>query len=376
MIEEKPPQAVSLFELLARRWTLEAPVAQAMLNASESAALFACENGTLALVQMADSEGTDVRIRVELETGRTTIRPRENPVAPPVVTEAFTTNGAPIVCRLGAQGFAVARDTGEVCQVTARGQVVKRLEAGEPVTALSDRPQAGEVVIARGAHVTFADHDSFEVRAIAHTPVPVQVMSVAPDGEKVAIWGDGALAVLDANGVQIGQTIPCDGQITALNWSPDGLWLVAPCADKCLHLIDLAKEAAEKIVDFPAPVRTAAFSAAAQAMVTSGAYRVVSWSADNLPFGDNEGTSLETGKPGLVVVDCLAAHPSRDLCAAGYATGLTTICRIGHKDEMMLNEGNGASVTALCWSADGKYLLTGGADGAAAVVMFPENMFK
>ena len=95
-----------------------------------------------------------------------------------------------------------------------------------------------------------------------------------------------------------------------------------------------------------------------------------------LPFGAHEGTPVETGRPGLTLVERIAPHPLRDLCAAGYANGLVTLCQIGRREEMMLREGGGAPVTALEWSPDGTHLAIGTAGGQAAIATFPKAMFK
>ena len=100
------------------------------------------------------------------------------------------------------------------------------------------------------------------------------------------------------------------------------------------------------------------------------------WRLPDLPFGDHAGDPIATGKPGLTIVDRIAAHPARDLCAVAYANGLVVICRIGHPDEMMLREGTGVPVRALSWSDDGSHLAIGDADGTLSIATFPKNMFK
>lgn len=87
MIEAKPPQALSLFDLIGREWTLDQPVKQALFNASGTALAFLRADGAVALAPVADAEDPEKRIRMELDTGRTTIRPREKPLAPLTITE-------------------------------------------------------------------------------------------------------------------------------------------------------------------------------------------------------------------------------------------------------------------------------------------------
>ena len=82
-----------------------------------------------------------------------------------------------------------------------------------------------------------------------------------------------------------------------------------------------------------------------------------------------------TGRPGFVVVETVAAHPKNDLVAAGYANGQIVVSRIGARDQLLVRP-SGASVTTLIWSADGKHLVVGDADGNAAIVTFPAQLFK
>jgi hypothetical protein len=91
--------------------------------------------------------------------------------------------------------------------------------------------------------------------------------------------------------------------------------------------------------------------------------------------GDTEG-ALQTGRPGLVVVDTVAAHPRRDLLAVGYANGMVNLVQIGRRDELVVLADGGGAVTALAWSDDGEQLAIGAADGSAALVGFPPQMFK
>ena len=86
--------------------------------------------------------------------------------------------------------------------------------------------------------------------------------------------------------------------------------------------------------------------------------------------------ALQTGRPGLVVVERVAAHPARDLIAVGYANGQVAVMQLGQRDELLVRQEDGGAVTALDWSADGEHLALGTADGLAAVVSFPPHLFK
>jgi hypothetical protein len=127
--------------------------------------------------------------------------------------------------------------------------------------------------------------------------------------------------------------------------------------------------------DFPGPVRKLDWSQAAHAFFASGAYRIAGWSMDKPALSDSASGALATGQAGFVMVATVAAHPVKDLVAAGYANGRVAVARIGSTEELTVREAGGP-VTALLWSADGRHLAVGDALGSAAVVTFPNEVFK
>jgi len=374
MIETKPPQALSLYDLIAREWALSEPVTRVIFNSNHSAVACTLADGRLALLPVADAEHPEQRIRMELETGRTTIRPRNDALPTPRLTSPLSGDG--VICRLGDQGFAMSGPGTTLWQVTAGGQTVRLAREGAaPVSALCLVGQ-GRVCIARQTRLSLVEPDGKTEVASIELPSAVRHLARAPGGEALAAWAEGQLFVLRADTLEIADTIAVTGEATGLAWSPDGRWIAAGCTDKALGLVDLSRGKSDRIVDFPAPVASAVFDAKSRMLVASGAFRVVGWRLPDLPFGSHEGEPIQTGKPGLTVVERIAANPVRETCAVGYANGLVTLCHPGQRDELMLCEGRGAPVTTLVWSDDGTHLALGFADGRAAIVTFPKAMFK
>ncbi|TNF18331.1 MAG: hypothetical protein EP318_18780 [Rhodobacteraceae bacterium] len=377
MTHHKPPQAMTLFDLIARTWEIKTPINALQFNAKGTSLALMLEDGRLGFVSVKDAESPDSRVRVEADTGRSTIRPRSKPLPPPVISDAPVARADVPPCPLGEQGFAFAHaETGALWRATGRGQTLA-MNTGESgaVTALAALPRARQIVVARGDHLSLV---SEEGGTIAETTLPHEVsrIAVSADGARLACWGAGWMSIVPAAELAPRAPIACDGDVLDLAWSPCHRWLVAGCRDKALLLVDVPAAKSDRIVDFPAPVFTAAFSPQAEAIVASGAFRVVGWALPDLPFGDHEGAPIETGKPGLTLVDRVAVHPKRDLCAVSYATGLVMLCRIGHPDEMLVREGTGQAVTALAWTGDGAHLAIAGEDGGLSIATFPKNMFK
>lgn len=378
MTQHVSPQSIPLFDLLARSWDLGAEVRDVRFNIIGSSVAVTLVDGTLAFLQVKDAEDPEMRMRTELETGRMTIRPRADPLPVPVRTDGPLADPALGLFPVAQQGFAfVYRDGSELWRATAKGQTLRVAKAADaPVTAFSALPDKGGLLVSRGAglEVVSPEHGgTLGTARLAH-----EVLRIAPDPKagRIACWGPGRVTILDAQRLEHLAEIAVPGDPTSLVWSPDGRWLVAGCHDKALMLVDTRRAQADRIVDFPSPVTSVGFSSSVGAMLASGAFRVVGWRLPDLPFGDHEGTPIETGKPGLTIVETVSVHPKRDLCAAGYANGLVTLCQIGKREEMMLLEGRGDPVTTMAWSPDGDHLAIGTAKGKAAIITFPKAIFK
>lgn len=378
MTQHKPPQAITLFDLIARTWDLDAEIRSLLFNAKGTSLSAVLGDGRLAFVSVKDAENPDSRVRIEADTGRASIRPRSKPLPPPVIGDEPMALLDVAPCRLGDQGTAFAHaETGALWRATARGQMLAMNAAPrDEVTAIAALPRAGWLAAAFGAQLALlAEAGGAEV-ANADLSHEITRIAVSPDETVLACCGAGQVSLVAVDDLKLQQTIACEGDVLDLQWSPCQRWLVAGCRDKALLLIDVTEGKADRIVDFPVAVLSSGFCKPANAMVASGAFRVVGWSLPDLPFGDHDGTPIETGKPGLTLVDRVAVHPSRDLCAVGYATGLVMLCRVGHADEMLVREGTGDAINALAWSDDGAHLAIGSAEGHLSIATFPKNMFK
>ncbi len=378
MTRHAAPPAMSLFDLIARSWELGAPVRDIRFNVVGSSVAVTMEDGTMAFVQVRDAEAPETRMRTEVDSGRMTIRPRAQALPVPVRSDGPVAAPDHGLWQVAQQGFVfVHRDGHEIWRATARGLTVRVARAGAgPVTALSALPGKRGLLVARGRAVEVISPEDAGCFGAVELDHDVVRIAPAPGGARAACWGPGRVTILDMAGPCPVVSIATGGAAACLEWSADGRWLVGGCRDKALLVVDTEAATADRIVDFPGPVASVRFSGAAGAMLASGAFRVVGWRMPDLPFGAHEGTPVETGRPGLTLVERIAPHPLRDLCAAGYANGLVTLCQIGRREEMMLREGGGAPVTALEWSPDGTHLAIGTAGGQAAIATFPKAMFK
>lgn len=366
----------SLLELLARQWQRPAPVTRLSFSHDGATVAFAAADGSLALVSMSDPEAPEQRLRISGESGRATIRRRERPVRPAILVGPLDDRALPLAPhRTGS--FAVGDGQGRVLAITPRGQIRPldiRLDGR--VVAIDHHAASRRTACAAGDRIALlADEDGTTLQHLDHEQ-PLAAVAFSPDGRQLAAAHPTGVSLWRLDGAAERRDLPFAGDPTGVSWSPGGDWIACPLAGDGFQLLRPAEGGGGAVLGYPTPVRSIAWSAAAGAVATGGAFRAVAWALDRPPLDDATAGALQTGRPGLVVVDCVAAHPHRDLLAVGYANGQVSIVQLGRRDELLLRQDGGGAVRALAWSGDGRHLAIGAADGTAAVASFPPHMFK
>ena len=355
-------QHLQLFDLIARAWMAPAAVDHIVFNASQTAVAFGCADGTVAIAATADKSSPDARIRRAADTAQLSIQPRNGSY--PGLKLADHTEGCSSAVRpYGPDNFLFAKASGRINTVSPGG------------TSVHLPPKASGAISAADA-VTGDKALAYAVDATVHLwtpdaafavdlPAPVSTLRYSPDGLTLAIGYDGGVLLWSANAEA---TVPLPGCPVAVVWSGDGRSMACCLAKDGLAVIDLATRACTLRGNFPAPVTSAGFGHLQDKVAASGAFRVAAWALD--------GAAFTTGKSGLVLVDAVATSPNRNLVAVGYANGLLSLAEIGRADEILLRQDTGIGISALTWSANGRFLGVGGPDGTAALIEFPDSMFK
>lgn len=369
--------APTLFELLARQWDTGASIQSVLFNGRQNAVAYVLDNGSAAIAHVADSDPAERRIHVDAEDGRQTIRPRSKSPKPLVMIEI--TDGGPVLLgTLGETEFVAGAADGPFYRISPTGdKIAIDLQTDEAVTSIDDCPASGQFASASGSTITVFDRARMTVRQRLDLGVAATSIRFSPDGKSIAAAHETGLTVWDLNGSDTKKKhVAFGGGPTDVNWSPDGNWLATPLADGGFQLISLRDERTQALTGYPAPVNSIVWNRNANAIVTSGAFRVAAWSMDQPPIETAATGALETGKPGFVPVSAVSCHPDRNLVAAGYDNGFLSIMQIGGRDELVLNsEGQGA-IRGLVWSDDGRHIACGAGKGLAAIVSVPPQMFK
>jgi hypothetical protein len=352
---------LQLFDLIAREWTLASPATGITFNAANSAVAFACADGAVHLAATADKESPNSRVRRAVDTARLTIAPRAKPTRPLKAADFTEGRTSPIVAH-GTNGFAFAKATGRINTLTPGGIAVHM-----PLTASG----AISLVACHGDLMAYVCGDQVMLGAALLAILrDCTAMAFSPDGQTLAVahtegvtrWSVGKSRAMPTH-----TSLP--HRPVSLTWRGDSTSLAVCLQIDGLCVIDAASNIATHHGSFPAPVRHVAFAAPTNTIVASGAFRVAAWS-----MIDNR--DVISGKSGLVLIDAIATCPTRNLVAVGYANGLLSLAEIGRPSEILLREDTGAGITAMAWSGCGNFLALAGADGSAALVEFPDSMFK
>ena len=147
--------------------------------------------------------------------------------------------------------------------------------------------------------------------------------------------------------------------------SPDGRFLVTTMQEPMLHGWRLADRKHMRMSGYASRVMSLSWTADGDWLATSGAPQLILW-----PFQGKDGPM---GKEPRVLapadhrVEVVACHPKDPIVAVGYGNGMVLFTRIDGA-EILVRRPSNAPVSALAWSADGRYLSFGTEDGEAGVL--------
>jgi hypothetical protein len=367
---------LTLFDLLGRNWQLPSPITGLRFNGDGTILAIICLEGAMALARTADSEPPESRLRVSIDVGQATIHPRRDKPAP-LITTAGAPHGAAALASYMGSDFLLGTEEGDVIRLTNAGAIAETImKTTNPVVSVDHCMRTGMTAAVDRDHMYLKriGADALKHRNVENTRL--EIVSLSNEGNWIALAAADRLSIsrLD-DPVTSRRDIFLPSVPASVQWSDDDSWLACGLQSGGFCLVDVAEDRSSIVTDFPGPVATVAWSTSAHALVASGAFRIAAWSMASPPLNGNTAGALATGRAGFVVVEAVAAHPTNNLVAAGYANGQIVVSRIGAPDQLLVRS-SGAAVTALTWSADGKHLAAGDANGNAAIVTFPVQLFK
>lgn len=371
--------ALALFDLLARHWSLNAPVQRLAFDRAGHAVAFALGDGGLALAPLADAESPIRRCRQAVDGGRLTISARRDPV-PPLVRHEIAA-GTPHLVPFGADGFLAGSD-GPLRHVSADGLADPATIGGVgPIDALARLgPEAA--VIATSGMIAVLPGPAAVPRPLFRIAGPVAALAASADGGRLAIAAEGAVTVRECRPAGALLGVYDVAGIRALAWAPDGGRLAAGGGG--LALIDPRQGSVVRLMNYPAPVGSLAWSADSRRLATGGAFRPLVWAVGDADEARAPPSAVATGPAGTMLVTAVAITPGQgpglapgqELIGTGYNTGMVAVSAIGRPEQLVVRAPGGGAVQALAWSPDGRHLAFGTAGGLAAILTFPPPLFK
>lgn len=375
-MQEETNQGVDLLSLMARSWQLGEVVQSTCFDFKNRAVAFHTESGAVFLAPALDPDPVSKRTRIQADTSRITISPRSEKIKP--LTQVAAQNGGITSIKPApGGGFVATVANGPLFHIESDGSLRELgSETFVAPRAIATSNQVKQIAVLLEKEITILTPEG---QKAASLPLEgkVQDLAFSPDGTRLATCADDGVTLW-----RIGQTPARDRQLRHvahywhLSWSPTGHFITAALADRGLCTWRLADGLLIPMTEYPAPSHHFNWGPNDAFLVTSGAYRIICWPLSDDDLKDANSTPLETGMTGVVLVTAAAAQNKRDLVAAGFANGIVVVCQAGKSDELVVRGPGGGGVTSLGWTDNGMGLAIGTDDGFAALVTFPDFMFK
>lgn len=257
------------------------------------------------------------------------------------------------------------------------GRVIRLRPGASPVEIAAFPGRWIETVVAEPGAATYAfivgrqlhlraARDDAPLAVLDHLTT-VAGVAFHPKGKRVAAAHYKGVSLWWTHGnPQTPTRLEWNGSHVAVTWSPNGKYIVTGTQENTLHGWRLADRVDLQMHGYPAKPRSFAWTRSGNWLATSGAETIVCWPfAGNGPMGKKP---REIGWSDSQLVTRVAAHPRREIVAAGFANGTILLVDIASRDEVTARPAGGGAVTALAWAGSGTQFLFGTDSGAIGVI--------
>ena len=265
------------------------------------------------------------------------------------------------------EGVITGGDDGRVVWSKPSGPEEIGKVPGRWIDAVAASAQSNLIAFAAGREVHVRDLADPAFAATFSHEKSVADLAFEPKGRRLAAATYGGVALWYARIVnQKPAMLKWAGSHVTLAWSPDGKFLMSAMQENQLHGWRVADEKNMKMGGYPAKVRSLAFMAKGQMLVTSGANGVVAWpfSGSNGPMGKQ---AAEVGYDENAIVARVAATLNGGWVAWGLDNGRVRACEATGSRILELREAADAPITAIAITADGARVAWGDEAGNAGV---------
>ena len=255
-------------------------------------------------------------------------------------------------------------DDGKVVATDAKGET--RTLATDPKHRWIDHVASGpdEAVAWSAGKTAFVQAKSLRE---FEAPSTVGGLVFLPKGFRLAVAHYNGATLWFPNAPQATpEKLEWKGSHLGVTVSPDGRFLVTTMQEPMLHGWRIADGKHMRMSGYSARVTSFGWTVGGHWLATSGAAQLILW-----PFQSKDGPMGKEPRvlaPSQLRVETVACHPQQEIVAAGYADGMVLLVRIQDGAEILAKKPGAGPVTALGWSADGRFLAFGTEDGEAGVL--------
>jgi WD40 repeat protein len=273
-------------------------------------------------------------------------------------------DGAILTTAADKQRIVTGGDDGKVVATTGKGDT--EIIATDPKHRWIDHVALGpERAVAwsagKTAFVKAKDAREFEA------PSTVGGLAFLPKGFRLALAHYNGATLWFPNAKEATpEFLEWKGSHLGATASPDGRFLVTTMQEPMLHGWRLADRKHMRMSGYASRVTSLNWTADGDWLATSGAPQLILW-----PFQGKDGPMGKEPRvlaPAEHRVEIVACHPKDPIVAVGYGDGMVLFARIEDGAEILVRKPGNAPVSALAWSADGRFLSFGTEDGEAGVL--------
>ena len=273
-----------------------------------------------------------------------------------------------------AAGWVTGGDDGRFVRVSTDGTVSAIAEFGvmkwvEHVAATTDGKGVLACSVGKAVHVF--DGAGTKLKTVQHPSSVTGLVFDAKGKRFAASHYNGASVWFVASKTDNPRKLEWKGSHIGIAMSPDGDCVVTAMQENSLHGWRLSDGQHMRMTGYPAKTMALSFTKNGKWLASSGADSIVMW-----PFhGGGPMGKPPTELAGGDGVNCtrVAAHPTHDAIAAGFADGLVVMADINSARILPVAAPGRGPISALAWSPDGTHLAFGTETGFAAVVDFSKR---
>lgn len=266
-----------------------------------------------------------------------------------------------------SDAFLSGGDDGRLVRIGADGATTELLDTkGKWIDAVASSARRGLIAASAGKQVHLLKAGT--VHVLGPHPSTVTDVSFSPDGSRLAAthYGGVSIHLTDRPGEKP-RTLAWKGSHLAVRYSPNTKFVATATQENAIHVWRLASGADMQMQGYLTKVKSLAWSADSNWLVSSGAEIAVCWGfAGKGPEGQPP-LELNTHSVGATVAR-VAAHPSGPFMALGFSHGAVEIADLEKKRVLPLAAAVDSPISAIAWSPDGWRVAAGTESGVLRLI--------